>query len=308
MKILKISLAVLVLAVLGYFGWNNVIKIKPPIDTIVPVNQFTDKVKAETNALSKMPNSQFCNDTHRHILFLIEDFYNDGLLGKDSVDNLRVKDILSRNLYATYSAKFIEQAFVVFSGSEWDVRKLNFIRQEKNFLAMSPYLKKPSQVNDNLIKIQQILTKYDEITSFITSCQNYTFSTMNPDINFPITESNKRIEQANNYLNNSLGNTYVNNCTKLHQGLKEINIYMFNAHTLYLKKSINEWAGKYRDPDICKSQRDYSENIFNPLKKALDLLDNSVYNVNNTSFNSAYDLLLTMLNADSKEAFKFFIK
>jgi hypothetical protein len=304
MKALKISLAILVVAAIGFFVWKAVIVPPPTPKVNAPKNQFTDKIEMEIAAIAELSDTQFSKEAYNDIKYLIDNHYKANRLGKNQTENDLWKENLSKNLYAAYSARFIKQAFVVFRGSEWGVTQLAFIRQEKNLLASSPFLEKPSPVNDDLMKIQQILSKYDEIAGFIEGCRSYKFSTRNPDLSFPTTESKNRIARAKQYLNSSLGNAYVNNCTRLHQGLSEVNEYMFNAHIKYLQDNIYSWIGKYKDKDYCSSQKDYAVVIYNPLKNELNMLDNEVYYVVN--FDSEYSRLKRLIDNDSKDAFNYF--
>lgn len=304
MKALKISLAILVVATIGYFVWKGVVKTERIEEIPIPENQFTKKIEMEIDALTKLPDNIFCKDAYNDVNYLINTYYKEGRLGKDQSENDQWKENLSKNLYAAYAAKFIKQAFVVFRGSEWNVSQLTFIRQEKNLLASSPFLEKPSPVNDDFMKIQQILSKYDEIAGFIASCRNYSFSEIRLDVSFPITESANRIARAKKYRDNNLEHAYVNNCTRLHNELSEVNQYMFNAHVKSVNNKINQWVTKYKDTDYCTSQKDYAVNIYNPLKNELNLLDNEVYYVVN--FDSEYLRLKRLIDNDSKDAFNYF--
>ena len=304
MKAIKISLAILVISTIGFFVWKGVVGTPPTPKVAIPENQFTKKIEKEIDALTKLSDNIFCKDAYNDVNYFIKDYYRQGRLGKNQSENDLWKENLSKNLYAAYAAKFIKQAFVVFRGSEWDVSQLAFIRQEKNLLATSPFLEKPSPVNDDFMKIQQILSKHDEIAGFIASCSNYSFSEIRLDYSFPVAESTSRIATAKQYRNNSLGNAYVNNCTGLHQGLSEVNQYLFNAHVKSLNNKINQWMVKYKDTDYCTSQRDYAVNIYNPLKNELNLLDNEVYYVVN--FDSEYLRLKRLIDNDSKDAFNYF--
>lgn len=304
MKTFKISLTILVIATIGYFVWKGVVGTPPPPKVAIPENQFTQKIEKEIEALTKLPDNIFCKDAFNDVNYLINDFYKQGKLGKNQSENDQWKENLSKNLYAAYAAKFIKQAFVVFRGSEWAVTQLAFIRQEKNLLANSPFLEKPSPVNDDFIKIQQILSKYDEIVGFIASCRNYTFNEIRLDVSFPVAESTSRIARAKKYRDNNLEHAYVNNCTRLHNELSEVNQYMFSAHVKSVNNKINQWVTKYKDTDYCTSQKDYAVNIYNPLKNELNLLDNEVYSVVN--FDSEYLRLKKIIDNDSKDAFNYF--
>jgi hypothetical protein len=301
MKALKISLAILVVAAIGFFVWKAVLVPPPTPKVNAPKNQFTDKIEMEIAAIAALSDTQFSREAYNDIKYLIDNHYKANRLGKNQTENDLWKENLSKNLYAAYSAKFIKQAFVVFRGSEWGVTQLAFIRQEKNLLASSPFLERPSPVNDDFMKIQQILSKYDEITGFINSCRGFSYSEIKLDSSFPATESANRIAKAKQYRNSSLGNSYVNNCTRLHQGLSDINQYMFNAHIKYLQNKISQWRGLYSN---FSSHKDYATNLYDPLKNELNLLDNEVYYVVN--FDNVYLQLKKIIDSDSKDAFNYF--
>jgi len=96
-----------------------------------------------------------------------------------------------------------------------------------------------------------------------------------------------------------LENELVNNCTKLHNGLKEIPQYLFSAQVDYLEHKINNWSGLYSNYN---SQSDYSNNLYKPLKAEIEALDNDIYNVSN--FDSEYNRLLQKWSDDNTKAYK----
>ena len=104
--------------------------------------------------------------------------------------------------------------------------------------------------------------------------------------------------KQNRFGSNQLENEFVNNCARLHNGLKEIPQSLFSAQVKYLDSKINSWSGLYSNYN---SQSDYSNNLYKPLKFEIEALDNDIYNVSN--FDSEYERLLQKWSADNTKAF-----
>jgi hypothetical protein len=266
-----------------------------------PKNQFTEQIESEIDSLNRMPESSFCKKLYDDIVYHIKDDFTNGRLGNNESENEQWQENLSSKLYATYSEKFIKQSFAVFRASEWNPTDLSFISQETGTLTKSHFLT-AGPVKDSFMQIHQILSKYYEIVGFISSCRNYSYS---PDYlmadRFPISDVQVKINREQTYLANNLDNAYVNNCTRLREGLANIPNDLFSTHARYLSRKISNWADKYTN---FTSQADYSKNLYKPLKDEIDLLDNDIYNV--SSFDSNYNSLISKLNDDNKNAYNYF--
>lgn len=305
MKTLKISLAVLVVAAMGtgVFFWLQ--SINEPKVIKPPVNPFTIKIEQEIEQLKAKPNNRFCKDFYNEVAYHINEFYKPlpptytyGRFGKTQLENNQWKENLESNLYSAYAEKFIQQAFYVLRGNEWRPEDLRFIQAEKNLLQRSKLLVSGSPVDNDFKTIQSALNKYNEIESFISSCRSYSYSVTDMAARFPITDVQKKISRATSLRNNRLGNEYVNNCTRLHNGLKEIPLLLFRVHVRYLDNKIIQWSNMYPNYN---THRDYVNNLFTPLKQEIDALDNEIYNV--AIFDNEYQRLLNKWRDDNVKAF-----
>ena len=298
MKTIKISLAVVAIAAITFVVIRSLIDRIEPEDAVLSENQFTKRIDQEIESLSKLPENNFSSNVYKEIDFLIDDYYASNRLGNTQIENDQRKDNFKESLYSTYSDKFIQEAFHVFRGSEWGVEDLTFIRTEYQALRKSELLKIGSTVDKKFTEIQAIFTKYDEIVGFINSSKGFSYSASGLSDRFPISEVRNKITQTKTYLNNGLGNKYVNNCIRLRDGLGEIPQSLFRAHVRYLDNKIIYWSEMY--PNYA-SQADYANNLYKPLKSEIDALDNDIYNVPN--FNSEYNRLSNKWSADNQKAY-----
>jgi len=305
MKALKIILAVIVVGIIGFFVWKwsgqggpgELSDIKPP------TNPYTTRIEREIDSLSKIPSNAFCKEFYQGIQYRITDYYKQGFLGKSTKDNTQWEEILSKNLYSAYAPKFAEQALYVFNGSEWKIENLTFIRSELNTLQHSTYLEGGSSVDDSFGNIRAILMKYDEIVGFISSCKGFSYSNFDIGTSFPVSDVSSKIQKSKAYLSNGLDNIYVNNCTRLKKDLLDIPQTLFFKHISYLQSKIQQNSGRY---ETYNYQSDYSNIIFTPLKNQIDALDNNIYGVSESTFNSNYSSLDNMLTADNRNATDYF--
>lgn len=270
MKTIKICLAIIVIGVIGvviFLGIQNIMA-PPPIQA--GVNTYRKTIEQEIDTLKAQPENRFCGDLYIKYLADIVEYSRPsppvnpyGRFGKTQSENDQWKENLEKELYATYVDKFIKQAKTVFRGSEWKVEDLKFIQAEKNELKKSKLLIAGSPVDKEFTTIQSALNKYKEIVSFISSCQRYQFLDTELTARFPISEVQSKLARCESLLSNRLENEFVNNCTHLHNELKEIPKGMLNVHVMYLDKKIDLWSNLW-----CKynSHRDYSSNLNIPLK------------------------------------------
>jgi len=299
MKALKISLAVIAVTAIavGIYMW--IAGINPPPPPPPADNQFTKRIEQEIDSLGKLPDSKFCKDFYKEVEYHIEDYYKSGRLGKNQSENDQWKENLSKNLYSAYADKFIKQAFYVFLGSEWKSEDLQSIRSEYQTLRKSSFLKRGSPVDNKFTEIQNIFSKYDEIAGFISVCKGFSYLSSGLTDRFPVSDVQDKISRAAAYRNNRLENGYVNNCTRLHDGLREIPQALFQAHVSYLNNKITQWSGLYSN---YPTFNDYNKELGQPIQSEIDALDNDIYNVVN--FDSEYKNLSDKWNADKKAAGK----
>jgi hypothetical protein len=302
MKAVKISLAVIVVAVIVFFVIRSLVTTGEVEQIDLLQNQFTKRIEQEIESLGHLPDNKFCKDFYNEVGYHISDYHKQGRLSNNPSENNQWRENLSKELYSAYAGKFIRQAFYVFRGSEWDIDALNFIRSEYPTLQKSALLERGSVVDKEFAKFQTIFDKYDEITGFISSCKEFSYPDDNLSDRFPVADVVSKISRAAIYRNNHLGNEYVNNCTRLHDGLKEVPQTLFRAHVGYLDDKINEWSGMYSN---YSSQIDYANNLYRPLKSEIDALDNDIYNVANSYFDSEYNRLSKKWSDDNTKAYNY---
>jgi hypothetical protein len=306
MKAIKISLAVIVVAVIGFFVIRSLVTTGEVKQIGVPPNPFTERIEQEIDSLGKLSDNRFCKEFYSEVGYHIDEWYKPfppkypyGRFGNTQSENDQWKENLSKNLYSTYAGKFIKQAFVVFRGSEWEIEKMKFIRNEYQTLQKSKWLEKDSYVDNEFDKIQTVFAKYDELAGFISSCKGFSYSSSSLSSHFPVADVASKISRAATYRNNGLENEYVNNCTRLHDGLKGVPQALFKAHVKYLDRKIKQWSGLY--PNF-NSHIDYTNNLYKPLKSEIDALNNDTYNVSN--FGKEYNRLSKNWSADNVKAYK----
>ncbi len=300
-------MAVIVIGAIIFFVIESLAKTKKLKEIPLPKNQFTERIEKEIDSLIRLPDSKFCKEDYDNIKFLIDDYYKPnppqnpyGRLGMSQLENNQWKENFTKNLYSAYSDKFINQAFYVFKGTEWKIEDLHFIRSESQSLKMSKLLEKGSLVDRKFTEIQTIISKYDEIADFISTSIGFSYLSSSLSDRFPISDVNSKLLQAATYQNNYLGSVYVNNCTRLHNGLKEIPLTLFKAHVRYLDNKVSQWSGFYSN---YSTQSDYVNNLYKPLKSEIDELDNDAYNAVN--FDSEYKRLTDKWSEDNTKAYTY---
>jgi len=303
MKTVKIILSLVAIATIGFFIWKWVIFIDDPEIITPPINQFTVRIKSEIESLKKMPANIFCPKLYNDIQYLINDYYQNEFLSENAIDNNTWREILSSNLYSAYAEKFVEQAIFVFSRSQWENDDLNFIRSEFVSLQSSPFLDLTGPVASSFSSIKTILAKYDEITSFIFTCNSFSYSQDGLDKIFP--DVSAKIKKSRAYLANNLDNQYVNNCAQLKNELKEIPKNLFYKKVRYLHSKISRHGDRYTEFNY---QSDYSKTIYTPLKNQIDHLNNDIYGIKDTDFNNGYNSLDNLLSMHNRNATDYFLK
>ncbi len=311
MKTIKVSLAVIVIAVIGFaVVWGIVSPPAPPPPLPLPTNDFTTKIEQEIEMLKGKPGLVICKAYYDEVTYHINTYFAENRLGKDKADSLGNslnKEFYEKQLYSAYAEKFIAQAFFVFRSTRWELEDLKFIRSEYRELQkqgnQTGMLEANSPVDKNFKKIKSIFSKYDEIAKFISDCYDFSYLINDLSSTFPVSEVQSKLQQAATYLNNGMENEYVKNDTRLKDKLKEIPQVLFDAHTRYLNGKIIHWSGMYENYN---SQKDYKNNLYDLLKGEIDAMDEDTYKVSN--FRDEYRRLLDKLNADANAAYNYFNK
>lgn len=303
MKAIKISLitAGIFIMLFGIYKWYE--SITPPQSPISAKNQFILKIEEEIHELSRLPENEFAKEQYSEINYLIGEYHKEGRLGKNPLENDQEKENLSKRLYSTYADKFINQAFYVFNRSNWEFKNLTFIRNEINVLQSSLLLEANSPVNQKFTEIQRIFMKYDEIVKLISVSKSFSFSDTDLTSRFPIEDVNEKLSQVKSYQLNRLGNSYVNNCSRLHSELNEVSEVLFRANTRYLDNKIDAWSGMYTNYN---SQKTYADNLYMQLASEIEELDNDIYKSSNFDFE--YSRLKRKWQADAQKAYEHFNK
>jgi hypothetical protein len=301
MKTIKIWLAVIVVAAITFFVIQSFADTDKPDEIKQSGNQFIDLIQHEIKALQLKPDNQFCKQYYNEVNYHIDDYYKGSRLGKSKIENDQWKENLSKQLYAAYADKFVKQAFYVFSRSEWQGTALEFIRNEYQMLQSSPFLERNSSIDRRFNEIGAILSKYDEIASFISSCRNFSINSTGLSDPFPFPLVTNNISRASVYRHTKLGNSYVNNCTRLHNELKEVPAMLFYAHVRYLDRMITSWSNMFAN---YSSQKAYADGLYRVVERKLDELDNNIYDLSN--FDTEYMRLKQKWQADGSKAYDHF--
>lgn len=312
MKAIKIGLVIAVIGLIGYFACNSFDDISDPPLPEVSEETEVSNIQNKIDAISALPNSKFNKDIYDDILYVIDDKYKPhppaypfGRLGDTQLENDQQKDNLRRNLYTAYVSKFLDQAFYVFNGTAWNIEDLNFIRSESKILKRSSYFGTGGSVSTRFNEIERIFSKYDEINSFVSSCDSWEppLSASDSLIKdpFPIDEIRSKLDQVQTYRSSKLGNRYVNNCIRLHNKLSDVPQTLFYKHFKWLDKKIDNYLGLY---EFYGLQKAYQEELYTPIKEQIEVLDSGIYEDTEIT-RDTYDFLTNKWNADANKSYGF---
>jgi len=301
MKTLKISLVIIAIAaVAGYFLWKWVVIPPPPPPPPSVANEWEKKIRDKIDSLNQHSAAKFCPAFYTEIKNNIPEFEEAG-----KIDNKTATD-LAKNLDYAYFDKFIAQAFHVFRGSEWQPSDRSFIDTETEKLQKSKFLDPVSNVNKKLIEILDILQTYNKVDSFIQSVDSYVKRGA-----FSLEKSKAYLFSIQQYKSDGLGQ-YVNNCTSLHDALKDLPEKLYTKHLNYVKQSINANRNAYRNTSFsgvnwAQKTNDYKNKIYFPVIAIINELETekNIYNVStiNSDLSALKDIWEKEL-ADATEYFK----
>lgn len=303
MKVIKISLALAVVGLISYLVFIS-LSGSPEKEEVPPTNNTQiAEIETKIKNLGNLSTDKFSKETYEEIKYLISEYHKNKLLGKDTYQNDHWRQLLLKDLYFTYTDKFIGQAYYVFNGTEWKADNLSFIRKETNSLRSSVFLEKNSTLDNTLVKIQQVISKYDEINSFIKSSRGFYYSDYTLKSRFPFSDFKSEISKVEIYKSKQKGE-YLKNCKRLQNELDDVKKKLINSYLIYLENKIGQWVGKYKQYDF-NSFNEYQTIIYNPLRQELSDFEERCKG-NNFSFDSnRYSILLSNLNKDRTEAYKF---
>ncbi len=298
MKYIKIGIALLVLAGIGFFTVKSVDFTSNTTDEIgisKPENQFTKRVQQEINKLDSVSGLKQTGEHYQKVEYLINDFKENKKFDAVPEDNQQWAKSFQKKAYAVYVEKFINQSFAVFRGNEWAYNDLRFIGNKTRLLQKSPFLQRNSSASQSLSKIQRVLGSYNEIASFVTQCRRFSYLSDKLEDKFPLDEVKGKIEKMKQYKGTS---GYVRNCNRLTKQLNEVPQLLFNAHIRYLDNKIDKWLDMY---SYYMTQRDYSEKLYKPIEREIYQLSRAVYDVSN--FDKEYERLKDKWKADNRKAY-----
>ncbi len=296
MKKIKFLLLISVIGTLSYFIYSWYFDPKRIVEITPPKNTYTEEIQKRINVLSSLPATSFSKLEYEKIRSSIYLFYKDGSLGIKPVKEGKIwknipdgnannlwNEILSKNLYAAYTNKFINQANHVLNGTVWRVQDISFIRNELRELKKSKYLASDGIDAQNLNSISNVINEYYQINNFISMCSNYTYTNFEIDENFP--DLSDLINKSHNYLVKGFNNDQLNNCTRIKLGLKSIPNKLFSKHISYFKSKIDNQASRYIDyePKI-QNQPIYRKEIYNKLKNQINEMTSDFYGTDQSEF------------------------
>jgi hypothetical protein len=304
MKTIKVALATLVLSAIAFFVIKSIF-IEPPVEggKSTSGNPFIDKIQQEIKSITLKPDNNFCKESYSIAFFQINDFHKSRRFGNSTSENDLWKENLTKQLYAAYAQKFIKQAFYIFNRREWNNNDLNFIRDEYLALQKSNLLERNSLIDKKFNEIKSIFYKYDEIVSFISACNEFSYTEINLDLSFPIQNITNKISVAKKYRSNNLENTYVNNCSRLHIDLKKVPKNLFYVHVKYLDNIIDFWSNSYKN---FINQSSHKSSILFPIKEKIEILDmnKDIYDV--PELENEQSRLEKKLEKDGNKAMDYF--
>ncbi|MEZ5013572.1 MAG: hypothetical protein R2794_04710 [Chitinophagales bacterium] len=244
-----------------------------------PINQYVKKIDDSIASIQTMPDNVFCKKLYDEIQADIDLYYKDSKFDRDdTLKNSDIKMELENNLYSAYSQKFIAETKYVFNGTKWEFDDLRFIKSEIVRLKASEFLKKGSQVDSELNEIKLALSKYDEIVSFIVTCNSFNYPDFKSFSEYPIRDVKVMILRAKNLLGDNLENKYVGHCVRLRNELNGIPQVFFDKHVLYLDHKIEYFAGMYINYN---SSAEYFAELHRPLSIEIEEMDSTIYKVPN---------------------------
>ena len=321
MKVIKISIAVLAVAAIGVFVWLGIKptkceKCNKPLTECVCLididsdNPFVKNIAQKIDELQSKPVNKFCKKDYDEIKFDIAEKNKKSQFGSGK-EGEKWHQSLSVNLFRVYAAKFIDQAFYVFQNNEWKKEDLEIIDIETARLQTDTNHSADDAFEPKFKEIRQIYNKYMEVVKFIMNANSLPHYGTGLSDHFPVAEVQRKMSEAKTLRDNHLGNEYVNNCTRLHDRLKEIPQNLFNAHVKYLDDKIDKFVKKYSDPEYnFTSQAEYARILNKPIQDEIEVINNGVYAnfINSEDIESKYDYLSNAWAFDNRNANDYFRK
>ncbi|HLS31059.1 MAG TPA: hypothetical protein VK021_09400 [Flavobacteriaceae bacterium] len=313
MKTIKIILIAVVIGVIGFFAWKwtaakddgkeeNTIVLEE--DT---TEEFIGKIDEDIEKLKNLSKEDFSKSVFKDINDELKYFYDEGELGKDSLQNAEEYKNLSKTLFAAYVPMFIDEADYKLRQPTWKNTDLKFIRNEIKELRNNKFFDTDnSNYNSRFDEIENTISKYYEVADFINQSKqipsNLDYSV---DGRFPIDEIEEKIAQSELYLYDTSNHIYISNVRWMKDRLEEVPLELYQKNLEFLKTQFQENIDNYQHSDLA-SQAEYSRQIYQPLKRSLDEFDNDIYDIDYSEFRLDYRELKELLDNDNDKARKYF--
>jgi hypothetical protein len=313
MKIIKVFLTLLTLAIVILFAKNLMSDNGEPFDDVDgPPFETNHKeyIEKKIESLGAKPDSIFHQALYNDIVGEITNLGKKNKLGESPSENKNNKDMFLNDVFTVYANKFIQTSFTVFEESVWEQNDIDLIREESQKLSNSEFLPNPSRIYDNLSSLQTIINKYDEVTYFISNSRKIKLNP-NPyllDYTFPFNTLKNKIFKVENYKNNKLGNSYVNNNLQLHRKISRIKKQLIKQYTDYVYNKINYHMGSYQEVPKKMGWNYYDNKIHSKLSLVYDTFKNNCQN-NDYEYDSSVIInVKAKLDNEVAEAYTYFIE
>jgi hypothetical protein len=262
-----------------------------------------EDIKREISSLQNLSSERISTLSFETIQNKIDENHKAKLFSQKESDNDNYKINLSKDLFSAYALHFVEYCRKKFKSGTCLDSDFRQIQSEASKLSRSTFLEKGAELDVELKTIQTTVSKYFEIRNFINSCNNYSFIYYGMDIIYPIDEDFVKVYRARAYIDKKMENVSLNNCTNLKKLLSEVPTNLFNAHFEYLNNKIRKNLDRFNE---FKFQSEYSNNIYSPLKRQIDLLYADTYGMREEDIDFKYQQLEILLNTDNKKAIEYF--
>ena len=233
MKAIKIIIAVVVLLAIGVLVWY-MIGDTPGIVDDGPndENVAYQKIQKEIDSLGNMPDSMFCNDLHKAILYDIKINEESGDLSANLAGNLRTQ------LYSAYSEKLKDQVDYNFKETDWSANPdaIRFMKAELSALKDTTYLKDANARKEIDVRLGYI-NRYYELFSFADKCYKFEYKDYDLSARFPNVVG--KIDTSRNYLNGYMKEYPLNKCITLRRKMENVPDMLLKNHASYICKKID---------------------------------------------------------------------
>lgn len=306
MKFIKFLLVIVVLVPIGYFVFISIEREKSlQIEPIVfkESDKNVEDIRREISSLRNLSSERISTLSFESIQNKIDENHKAKLFSQKERDNDNYRLNLSKDLFSAYALHFVEYCRRKFKSGTCLDSDFRQIQSEALKLSRSTYLEKGAELDVELKTIQATVSKYFEIRNFINSCNNYSFIYYGMDIIYPVDEDLVKVERARAYIDKKMENVFLNNCANLKSMVSEIPVNLFNAHFEYLNNKIQKNLNRFNE---FKYQSEYSNSVYSPLKRQIDLLYADAYNMREEDIDFKYQQLEILLNTDNKKAIEYF--